>query len=72
MTTYYVATIAKYVLVEAANDEEARLRGQEALRALDPPRTVPIRIDIIRPATADEIELQRWHREAFDGFDAPR
>jgi hypothetical protein len=66
MTTFYVATIAQYVLVEAANEEDARLRGHEALRALDPRRTAPIRIGIIRPATADEIELQRWHQQALD------
>lgn len=66
MTTFYVATIAQYVLVDAANEEDARKHGHEALRALDPRRTAPIRIAIIRPATAAEIDLQRWNQQSLD------
>ena len=34
MTTYYVATLAKYVLVEAENEEQARELGRVALEKL--------------------------------------
>ena len=59
MTTYYVATLAKYVLVEAQNEADARQRGLAALRELDASHSINIRT--IRPATNDQIERQRWH-----------
>lgn len=68
-TTYYVATLAHYVLVDAANDEEARSLGQVALQELyadlqdGHAANAPINILTIRPATAEEIELQRFHDE---------
>jgi hypothetical protein len=65
MTTYYVATIARYVLVEAADEAEARRLAPAALLALDPERTAPIQIHTVRLATPDEIQLQRWHNEAL-------
>jgi len=61
MTTYYVATLAKYVLVDSENEADARQRGHVALRELDGDR--PIHIRTIRPATNEEIELQRWHQD---------
>src|SRR4029079_16435849 len=68
MTTYYVATLARYVLVEADSEAQARERGQDALRDLyaedeRASRSGPIRIATVRLATDDEIELMRWHAE---------
>ncbi len=68
MSTYYVATLARYVLVEANNEAQARERGQNALRELyaEDERASgsgPIRIATVRLATDDEIELMRWHTE---------
>jgi hypothetical protein len=68
-TTYYVATLAHYVLVDAASDDEARSLGAVALQDLyadledGPAADVPINILTIRPATDEEIELQRFHDE---------
>ena len=63
MTTFYVATLAQYVLVDAENETEARTLAVPALAALDPGRTAPIEIRTVRPATGDEIELARWDSE---------
>ena len=63
MTTFYVAMLARYVLVEAANETEARTLAVPALAALHPGRTAPIEIRTVRPATEDEIGLMNWHRE---------
>ena len=72
MTTYYVATLSQYVLVDA-DEAAARIAGQAALAELDGGcrGRVPVVIRTIRPATDDEIELDRWHREAVanDPFD---
>jgi hypothetical protein len=61
MTTYYVATLVNYVLVNAANESDARQRGHAALVELSGNATPNIRT--IRLATGDEIELSRWHQE---------
>jgi hypothetical protein len=66
MTTYYVATLAAYVLVEAPNESDARERGYAALLDLyanDGRTGATIAIRTVRPATDDEIELMRWHQE---------
>ncbi|MGE5195523.1 MAG: hypothetical protein ACM3U2_23770 [Deltaproteobacteria bacterium] len=69
MTTFYVATRARYVLVEAADEAEARRLGKAALQQLHAEvaqhigRDLPVEIHVVRPATEDEIELQNWHRE---------
>lgn len=62
-TTYRVATLASYVLVDAADEDSARIAGQTALQELyaDLGRDVPIEIRTVRLATDDEIELGRWH-----------
>ena len=71
MTTYYVATLARYVLVDAKDEADARELGHVALHELyaDTRRRVgkdvPINIKTVRPATDDEIELERWHQEAI-------
>lgn len=69
MTTYFVATLARYVLVDAENEDQAREVGYSALHELYADlrerldQEVPINILTIRPATHDEIELWRWHHE---------
>ena len=69
MSTYFVATLARYVLVEAASEAEARERGLADLHALYADlrerlgREVPTEIRTVRLATADESELWRWHHE---------
>jgi hypothetical protein len=50
--TWYVASLARYVLVEADTPEDARTRGEITLGM--PALTV-------RPATEEEIELARFH-----------
>lgn len=61
MTTYYVATLACYVLVDAANEAAARKLGRTAILELT--GTAEPHIRIVRPATADEIELLEWDQE---------
>lgn len=74
MTTYYVATLAAYVLVEAADETEARALarpGLEELRASTTRRAgsdTPVVIHTVRPATDDEIELARFHRRMRDRY----
>ena len=69
MTTFYVATLARYVLVEADNESAARIAGHAALYDLYADlrerlgRDVPIEIRTIRPATTDEIDMLKWHNE---------
>ncbi|MCC6493613.1 MAG: hypothetical protein IT424_11405 [Pirellulales bacterium] len=69
MTTDLVATLARYVLVEAANKDAARELGMLKLCELYADlraklrRDVPINICTVRPATDDEIALQRFHDE---------
>ncbi|HUE72281.1 MAG TPA: hypothetical protein VMP01_15460 [Pirellulaceae bacterium] len=66
---YYVATLARYVLVEAEHEWEARERGYAALHELyDDIRQrfgcgMRVEIRTIRPATEEEIEHMRWHQE---------
>jgi hypothetical protein len=68
MTAYYVATLARYVVVDAENESQARERGAVALRELYADlrarygHEVPIEIRVVRPATADEIEMVRFHK----------
>lgn len=64
MTTYYVATLATYVLVDAADELQARELGRVALIQLTGNATPNIRT--IRHATDEEIELSRWHQEMLD------
>jgi hypothetical protein len=72
MTTYFVGTLARYVLVDANDEAEARALGQPALHELYADvrarlgRDVPIIIRTVRPATPDEIDLNRWHGEMVD------
>ena len=68
MTTYYVATLSRYVLVEAANEEDARCLGRVALAALfaDYRGDLNIEIRTVRPATDEEIEFWQWHNESLE------
>lgn len=67
MAVFYVATLARYVLVEAVNEDEARQRGAVVLYDLYADvraklgREVPIDIRTVRLATSDEIDLWQWH-----------
>ena len=63
-TTYYVATLASYVLVEAADEQEARAKGTDALAAFDQSGSIEIRT--VRPASGEEIRLSRWHQEMLN------
>jgi len=58
---FYVATLARYALVEAADEQEARAKGTDALAALDQRGSIEIRT--VRPASGEEIRLARWHEE---------
>ena len=69
MTTYYVATLAKYVLVDAENEGQARELGRVGLEKLHAyagrriGKDIPVNILVVRPATTDEIEFRRWGEE---------
>jgi hypothetical protein len=68
MTMFYVAALARYVLVEAADESAARVAGQAALHELYADlrehlgRDFPLDIRTIRPATSDEIEFDCWQK----------
>ncbi len=67
MTTYYVATLACYALVDADGEDEAKRLAMPALQELyadlrgEPGYNEPLNIRTVRPATDDEIRLQRFH-----------
>lgn len=60
MTTFYVATLSTYVLVNAETEDEALQVGTQQIKAQFG-LTAPVRI--VRKATADEIRLQAWADE---------
>jgi len=61
MTKFYVATLSTYVVVDAADESAARVRGERELQnMLGNDRKVLIRT--VRHATPDELELQAWHQ----------
>ena len=69
MTAYYLATRARYVVVDAENETQARDLGLLALHELYADlrerlgREVPIDIHTVRPATTDEIDMTTWHND---------
>ncbi len=69
MTTYYVATLAKYAHVAAENEEQARELSRAALERLHAEagrplgKDMPVNIFVVRPATTDEIGFYRWGEE---------
>lgn len=74
MTTWLVATLARYVLVDAEDETAARELGQAALHELYADlrehygQGVPIQILTVRPATEGEIDLWRWHHEMIQRY----
>ena len=77
--TYYVATLVRYVLVEAENEAQARERGAAELEKLyaelrERHPNLQLEIRTVRPATTDEIEFCRWNEEtlAREGFNPAR
>ena len=72
MTTFYVATLARYVLVDAEDEPQARELGHATLHDLYSDlrerlgREVPIEIRTVREATEDEIELWTWHHNMLE------
>ncbi|MCA9221105.1 MAG: hypothetical protein KDA71_12315 [Planctomycetales bacterium] len=72
MTTYLVATLARYVLVDAESESEARRLGQPALHTLYADvrerlgKEVPIEIRTVREATQDEIDLWNRHHKMLE------
>jgi hypothetical protein len=72
MKTYYVATLARYVLVEAEDENAAREVGHEALYNLYADlrgrlgKDVPIEIRTVREATSEEIELWNWYHHMLE------
>ena len=69
MTTYYVATLSMWTLVDAADESAAREAALPGLQKLYAEagsrigRDFPIEILTVRPATQGEIEQLRWHNE---------
>ena len=68
MKTFYVATLARYVLVDAADETEAASLGQDALHALYADlrakhgRDIPIEIRTVHLARDAEIDLWQFHQ----------
>ena len=67
-TTWLVATVTRYVLVDARNESLARERAMPLLEDLyadfrEKYCNHPIVIHTVRPAADDEIELWNWHHE---------
>jgi hypothetical protein len=68
---FYVATLARFVLVEAENEAQARERGAAALEELyvelrrQFDAEMPVYILTVRPAVSDEVEFSRWNEETL-------
>lgn len=65
MTTYLIGARARYVLVDADNEQQARVQGEVCLKDLYAHfglKDVPVEIRTVRPATAHEIQLWNSHR----------
>lgn len=69
MNIFYVATLARYVLVDATDQDAACDLGRFELRKLYGHDNFSIRR--IRSAT-DEIEFMRWHELNVAGMNLPR
>jgi hypothetical protein len=72
MPQYYVATRSRYIVVEAANESDARRIALPDLQRLQAEvsapigRDLPTVIHVVRPATDDEIEMDRWSRDLLN------
>ena len=60
---FRVATLSRYVLVEAADETEARQLGEAALRGLFPELMQKATVRSVVLATDDEIEFWKWHQD---------
>jgi hypothetical protein len=60
---YRVATLSRYVLVEAADETEARTLGNTALRELFPELMAKTTVRSVTLATPEDIEPWRWHQD---------
>ncbi|MDP7253525.1 MAG: hypothetical protein QGF00_28260 [Planctomycetota bacterium] len=66
---WLVATIARYVLVNARDEAEASRLGRPALYEIYADmrerlgREHPILVHTVRPATPEEVEQWNWHYE---------
>jgi hypothetical protein len=60
---YRVATLSRYVLVEANDETEARTLGEVALGELFPELMRKALIRSVTLATAEDIELWKWHQD---------
>lgn len=64
---YYVATLARYVVIDALNEDDARTKGHAALVDLYADvrartgKDRPIQIQTVRKATPGEVELCAYH-----------
>ncbi|TWT49043.1 hypothetical protein KOR42_39590 [Thalassoglobus neptunius] len=69
MTTFLVATLSRYVLVEASDEDQARRLARPGLEELYAKEReqfgsdFPIEILTVRPATQPEIDLWNWHHQ---------
>ncbi len=54
---------SRYVLVEAEDETEARTLGESALRELFPELMAKTTVRSVTLATAEDIELWRWHQD---------
>jgi hypothetical protein len=60
MTTFYVATLSTYVLVNAETEDEAVQIGSERIKEQF---GITASVKIVRQATDEEIRLQVWADE---------
>ena len=60
---FRVATLSRYVLVEAADETEARQLGETALRDLFPDLMQKTTVRSVTLATDDEIKFWKWHED---------
>ena len=60
---YRVATLSRYVLVEAVDESEAHQLGEAALQELDPELMQKTTVRTVKLATEDEIEFWKWHQD---------
>ncbi|OAI57941.1 hypothetical protein AYO47_00165 [Planctomyces sp. SCGC AG-212-M04] len=61
---YFVASLARYVVVDALNEDDARSKGHAALVELyagSGASNHPVEIRTVRPATPDEVALCAYH-----------
>ena len=71
MSIYYVASLARYVIVEADSEAQAREVGLPALRdlyAADGTDARFVQIRTVRLATDNEFEFEREHQQMLADY----